>query len=120
VTLIAIIQVFNAVALALTIALDRSVLPDDAEEHVALVLVGLGVALAGVAIGAGLWTLRRWAWTATMVWVGIEMAASLHGWAEGDPNYLPMAIGLAQVFYLNQREVQRTFTRGSATDRRWM
>ncbi len=112
VTLIAIIQLLNAVALGVSVILDRSILPDDLEDATAFRAAWLVEAGVGVVIAAGLWTLRRWAWTATMVWVGLNMAWALHSYFEDDPAY-PMMVGsLVQVFYLNQREVQRAFQRG--------
>ncbi len=120
VTLIALLQLFNAVTLAATIALDRSVLPDDAEDVVLQAVLAAGELVAGIVIFGGLWTMRRWAWTATMVWVGAVMAWGLHSYFEGDPSYQTMALSLAQVFYLNQRDVQRAFTHGGREERGWM
>jgi hypothetical protein len=56
-----------------------------------LMIVGLGVAV-------GLLLLKRWAWVATMLWVGAAMAAELLLYFRGDEaNYGVMAISVAQV-----------------------
>jgi hypothetical protein len=114
VTLIAIIQLLNALVLACSVYFDRSLLPDEWEDEITTSSLWFVEAVIGVVIAGGLWTLRRWAWTATMVWVGLNMAWSLHSYFEGDPPYATMAGSLVQVFYLNQREVQRAFERRRA------
>jgi hypothetical protein len=74
---------------------------------VTTVLLGLGLAVA-----AGLLMLQRWAWVATMLWVGFVMAAELIVyWRGDDANYVVMAISVAQVFYLNLSDVQAAFER---------
>jgi hypothetical protein len=71
----------------------------------ALMIVGLGVAI-------GLLLLKRWAWVATMLWVGAAMAAELLLYFRGDDaNYGVMAISVAQVLYLNLSDVQAAFGR---------
>jgi hypothetical protein len=123
VSLIAIVQLLNAGALAGSVILDRSVLPDEWEDQVVTRSFWLAEAAIGVVIAAGLWTLKRWAWTATMVWVGLNMAWALHSYFEADPPYVTMVGSLVQVFYLNQREVQRAFQhrspRDAAEERAW-
>jgi hypothetical protein len=71
------------------------------------------VALAGLIAAIGLVCLQRWAWVATMLWVGCVMAAELVLYYRGDsPNYAVMAISVVQVLYLNQSDVQKAFERG--------
>ena len=118
VTLVAVLQFLSVASLALNVAFNRSVLPDDAETEVAQVIAGAAVLVFGTVVVVGLWTLQRWAWTATMVWVGVGMAWALHSYVEDDPNYTTMVLSLGQVFYLNQREVQRAFQRRHARDAR--
>jgi hypothetical protein len=112
--LIAVLQFLNVVSIGLALAIDRSYLPDNMEDDVVQVVAGAAIVLLGVVTVVGLWTLQRWAWAATMVWVGIGMAWALHSYFEDDPNYSTMVLSLAQVFYLNQREVQRAFLGGRA------
>jgi hypothetical protein len=75
----------------------------------------LPIPLVGFAISIGLWFLKRWAWLATMLWVGVGMAFGLYAYVIGEPQYLTMLINIATVFYLNQREVQAAFRSRPAT-----
>jgi hypothetical protein len=66
----------------------------------------------GLVVAAGLFMLQRWAWVATMLWVGVVLAAELIVyWRGDDANYFVMAISLGQVFYLNLSDVQAAFER---------
>jgi uncharacterized membrane protein len=65
--------------------------------------------LIGLIIAVGLWRLRRWAWVATMVWTGINMAILLYGYSHGRPQYHSMLLSVITVFYLNSRDVQAAF-----------
>jgi hypothetical protein len=68
--------------------------------------------VVGIAVAAGLLLLKRWAWVATMLWVGGIMAAELVLYFRNDdPNYAVMALSVAQVFYLNLSDVQGAFAR---------
>ena len=60
---------------------------------------------------AGLLLLKRWAWVMSMVLAGISMAIGLVVYFEGRPLYVTMLLNVILVFYLNQRDVQATFTR---------
>lgn len=57
----------------------------------------------------GLWQLRRWAWTLTILLVGLSMFGNLRGYYFGDPDYLDMALDVMIVFYLNLRETRAAF-----------
>jgi hypothetical protein len=59
----------------------------------------------------GLLLLKRWAWVASMVLAGISMAIGLVFYFEDRPLYITMLLNVILVFYLNQRDVQATFTR---------
>ena len=59
----------------------------------------------------GLWFLRRWAWVATMILVGIGLAFGIWQHFHGIPSYIVLLTNLVAVFYLNQRDVQRVFER---------
>jgi hypothetical protein len=66
--------------------------------------------LADLVAAIGLLRMWRWAWVLVMLLVGYSMAVNLWQYfSGGSPPYLGMAIDVAIVFYLNQREVQRAF-----------
>jgi hypothetical protein len=68
--------------------------------------------LAGLIVAAGLVQLKRWAWVATMLWVGLNLAAELGFYFNGkDTNYLVLVVSIAQCFYLNLSDVQAAFQR---------
>ena len=68
--------------------------------------------LAGLIVAAGLVQLKRWAWVATMLWVGLNLAAELGFYFNGkDTNYLVLVVSIAQCFYLNLSDVQAAFER---------
>lgn len=57
-----------------------------------------------------LWHLKQWAWLLYMLTLGFSMVVHLHAHFTGsDPNYVLMALYVINVFYLNQRDVQRAF-----------
>ena len=57
----------------------------------------------------GLWLLKRWAWFAVMIELGLSMALCLWLYFQGEPPYVYMWLNTILVFYLNQSEVQRAF-----------
>ena len=68
--------------------------------------------LAGLVVAAGLVSLKRWAWVATMLWVGLNLFAELGFYFNGkETNYLVLVVSIAQVFYLNLSDVQAAFER---------
>ena len=69
--------------------------------------------LAGTLILAsvGLWRLKRWGWTLTMILVGGSLAFDIWQHFQGEAYYVNMAINVVIVFYLNQRDVQLPFLR---------
>jgi hypothetical protein len=70
------------------------------------------LSIGGLVVAFGLLRLRRWAWAATMLWVGLIMAEQLTFYFKGeDANYVVMAVSIVQVFYLNFSEVQGAFAR---------
>ncbi len=74
--------------------------------------IAIAVMTAGLAVAIGLLMLKRWAWVATMLWVGAAMAAELVLYFRGDQaNYIVMALSLGQVLYLNLSDVQGAFER---------
>jgi hypothetical protein len=68
--------------------------------------------LAGLVAAAGLVQLKRWAWVAMMLWVGLNLAAELGFYFNGkETNYLVLVVSIAQCFYLNLSDVQAAFER---------
>lgn len=61
-------------------------------------------------IAYGLWKYKRWAWVATMAYVGIGMSGQLWAHFFGKPDYLYMLMDVLIVFYLNQSDVQKIFS----------
>ncbi len=70
----------------------------------------------------GLWLLKRWAWVATMVLVGIGLFTGIWQVLLGRPLEITLLFNVIVVFYLNSREVQNAFfaahdPRGRACER---
>ncbi len=110
VALIAAVQAVNAMVTAGEVLVRQRAIPtgDREPEQIAVLLA---IAAWGLLVAIGLWRLQRWAWTATMIWVGLVMALALLSYFHGHPSYSVMAVSVLQVFYLNQSEVQRAFLR---------
>lgn len=102
------------VSLGLEFGLERPTLPglDDVEVDRLLRLV---VAGAWFIVAVGLWALRRWAWTALMIMVGIALGEGLLLYMRGEPRYVIMLFNVLTVFYINQRSVQLLFLNDHAT-----
>jgi hypothetical protein len=109
VTLIAAVQAINAVVTGLEVLAGRRAVP--ADSSVTLATLGAAIALGGLLVAVGLWRLHSWAWTATMIWVGVVMGLALLAYLQGHASYIVMALSVVQVFYLNQSDVQRVFGR---------
>ena len=107
---IALLQALNAIAYAAGVfaGIEPPVIttgPEEAPETVAMLMM-----IGGLAVGIGLLMLKRWAWVATMLWVGAIMAVELSLYLRGEAaNYGVMAVSVAQVFYLNLSDVQASF-----------
>jgi hypothetical protein len=67
------------------------------------------VCLFGLITAVGLIRLDRWAWVATMLWVGFVLAVALVAYVQDQPSYPVMVLSVLQVLYLNQSDVQRAF-----------
>lgn len=109
VTLVALVQGVNALTSGLEVAALERGLPTN--EDVVLAVTGAALGIWGLAVAVGLWRLQRWAWTATMIWVGVVMALALSAYWSGNASYSVMVLSVLQVFYLNQSETQRAFLR---------
>lgn len=59
----------------------------------------------------GLWQLKHWAWVLLMAQIGVSLGLGLWSYFSGSPQYGAMAIGIITVFYLNQGDVRRAFSR---------
>ena len=71
-----------------------------------LVLIGVGLALL---CALGLWTLRWWAWVATMLFTGLGLAGELVSYVAGQPHFPFLVLHTVMTFYLNQPEIRRRF-----------
>lgn len=102
------------VSLGLVFGLERPTLPglDDVEVDRLLRLL---IAGAWLIVAVGLWALRRWAWTALMIMVGIALGVGLLLYMRGEPRYVIMLFNVLTVFYINQRSVQLLFLDDRAT-----
>lgn len=60
---------------------------------------------------AGLLAKVRWAWVATMLLIGISLLVGILDYANDEPRYLNMLVGVIIVFYLNERSVQYAYER---------
>lgn len=69
------------------------------------------IAATYLVVAIGLWTFRRWAWTALMLLVGAALAEGLVLYFRDQPRYQIMFINVLIVFYINQRSVQLLFKR---------
>lgn len=72
------------------------------------------IAILFVVIAIALWRFQRWAWVATMIFMGMSMALGIVGYFRGTPQYANMLLNVLIVFYLNDRAVQNTFARRHA------
>ncbi|MBX6364302.1 MAG: hypothetical protein IRZ00_10580 [Gemmatimonadetes bacterium] len=107
-TLIALDVSRSYAALGIGLGLPRPVLPGISDADVDRV-VRLLTAGGFLVVAVGIWTLRRWAWVALMITVGLGLGEGLFRYARGEPRYVTMLINVLIVFYLNQRSVQRLF-----------
>jgi hypothetical protein len=109
VTVIAIAMVTNAVIAAVRTYLGDMTLNDVLHADFYFELAGPFVGGIGLILSVGLWRLQRWAWVATMLWAGVNMAQALYAYFWGEPQYSAMALSVVIVLYLNQRDVQLAF-----------
>jgi hypothetical protein len=107
---VALLQAINAIAYAAGVLTGfeppiTTAGPTDAPDAVAVFML-----VAGLGVSLGLVMLKRWAWIATMLWVGAVMAAELILYIRGDQaNYVVMAVSVVKVLYLNLSDVQACF-----------
>ena len=106
------LKILGVVSVLISIAISGVQLLDSelatVEIYAAIVAFTLLALLDLVAV-IGLWRLARWAWTLTMLTIGISLASMLYRYSQEDPLYLNMVLNVLMVFYLNQRDVQRVF-----------
>jgi hypothetical protein len=107
VSVVAIIVALSAPANALLIAVEHGRVP--LPERTVDVFAGV-VTLIGIAIAIGLRRLKHWAWAAAILWSGTMLAAGLALYHAGDKPWETLVVGIAIVFFLNESDVQRTFT----------
>ncbi|MCJ7444254.1 MAG: hypothetical protein MUO26_06960 [Methanotrichaceae archaeon] len=83
--------------------------------HVAYLIVPIFF----LVLALGLWRLQRWAWVLLMVWQGLLIATDIWGYFNGNPSYLTMILSVIIVFYINQREVKKVFSRRDWPRAKW-
>jgi hypothetical protein len=71
----------------------------------------LGFGVIGIALLAGLFLKKRWAWAAAMTWAVLSLALGLVYYFRGEPEYWSMLGAVVLVLALNQASVQRAFVR---------
>lgn len=109
VTIIALIQVVNAASAIRRIGLTEPQIRDFFQDIRYLDLPAPILAIFGIVLAQGLWRMRHWAWVGTMIWAGLNLAFGIWNYLSGEAHFLGMALSVAAVFYLNQREVQLAF-----------
>ena len=72
-------------------------------------LESLGLMLATAVVVVGLWRYRLWAWYGMLLLLAYWMASDAVGYFRGAPEYISMALSVAMIFYMNQREVRMLF-----------
>jgi hypothetical protein len=119
ITVIVTAMITNAAIAAIRVYLGEHRLDTYMEPAVHLELTGPFIGALGLIVSVGLWRLRHWAWSATMLWAGVNMVQALLVYYRGEPQFPSMALSVLIVLYLNQREVQLAFietTRGLIRD----
>ena len=79
-------------------------------------LESLSIMLATAILVVGLWRFRPWAWYGMMLLLAYWMASDAVGYFRGTPEYISMALNVAMIFYMNQREVRVLFEGRSQAD----
>ncbi len=111
VRVIALVLALSSIALALESFTGTDAPAPVLSDEQGSVIAGALVAV-GLAASAGLWLLRRWAWVAAMLWVGVVMTGELLIYFENrDPSFLVMLLCVVFVLYFNRTEVQKAFQR---------
>ena len=87
------------------------VLPQPTESVAVAVAILNVLILLGLISMPGLWRLKYWAWVLLMLQIGVSLGVALWAYFSGSPQYGSMVIGVAMVFYLNQGDVRRAFSR---------
>ncbi len=79
------------------------------DNPLALYVVGGLAIVAILVISLGMFQLKRWAWIATMILIGVNLVISIFNYLNGHLNAGAMLLDVISVFYLNQRSVQAAF-----------
>jgi uncharacterized membrane protein (DUF2068 family) len=116
--MISALLLLNALALVAGTFRSHSLLSDVTLSNVGDLVVSQAIiypiAILFVVVAIALWRFQRWAWVATMIFMGISMALGMAGYFGGTPQYANMLLNVLIVFYLNARAVQNTFARRRA------
>jgi len=121
VTILAILQLLNAAAYGVLLAVLLATGPDslvallgdgllgEVEAVAVAVLLG-GIVVATLAAGILLLRMRQLGWTITMLLSGLGLVSSIAvWWAQATTTPILLFVQVASVFYLNQRQVREAF-----------
>ncbi len=84
-------------------------LPTIRLSRILLAVAHLFLGIIGLVSGVSILQLRSWAWLMAMIAQGINLAAELYNYNQGQAQYVSMIFSVFIVFYLNQRDVQAVF-----------
>ncbi len=115
---IAILQAVNAILTFLPLVLGEQEIFRFSMHAEGFEVASAVLGVFGLFAAVGLVLLRRWGWTAAMLWADANLAADLVAYASGDPRYPAMAVSVVAVFYLNQRDVQAAFGQANVAPER--
>lgn len=90
------------------LGLNPLILPN-LDHHLYVTVLNSAVVIVVLGVCLGLFLLRRWAWTAAMILIGVSLIYNIIHYLGGGQPYISMLIDVISVFYLNQRNVQAAF-----------
>ena len=88
-------------------------LPDLDNSSSLVVVIAITIA-AILAVCIGLFLLKRWAWIAVMILIGINLLYGIVYYLNGGQPFVSLLLDVISVFYLNQSTVQAAFERRPA------
>lgn len=74
-------------------------------------IANAAIIVVWLALIAGMWYLKRWAWLMVMIFSGINLTYALFRYFNDNPDYISMLVNVAVIFYLNDRSVQHAYAR---------
>lgn len=90
------------------LVVDLAALSDPADRSPILLSAGAGLAaIFSLVSGVGLLRLQAWAWLLALITQGMLLLVALIDYWLGSPDFITMALGIAQVYLLNRADVQQ-------------